>query len=231
MLGFHKMKQIGEQYKSKINFLISNLFLNEFTYYYSKVNNPRFQYSSLGFGSKFEDYKYSITHILKEKKIISKAGFGFRGLKDNICSMLFGEIPKKHTNNLIKTKCKTNGDTLFWGCQISKININFKSHVSTFNNNYNSYYQTNIPSILFPKMLFKTIIINKFLQDYLNKKICIISEKLNEVICNCDELEYFPQLTFVFEQFFVSIGKNELFTRTYIKCYLNIHENNENDRL
>ena len=213
------------EYRDYINFYTIEPILINFSF---QDDNSFFSRDSAGFGLGYNSTvnELSFTSQLKTKGLIDKNAFTIipneiNESKKDYGTLYFGEIPKYLIKNKkYKGNCFTIGNTTKWSCNLTK--ISFGNH--TFVNNYNSYFQTSVKSLIVPSE-FLDVLTDKFLMEYKKNKKCRETSSFGFVFsfeCDCDIVKSLPGLEFTFNDKIFIIKFEYFFSQNKDKCFLDI---------
>lgn len=185
-----------------------------------------------GFAFKFEDYKYSLVHQLKEQNMITHLSYGLLPKKTNKGSFYFGGIPDDLERNYFVYKCKVTPNYITWGCSLTIItfnDLNSTSNINSFPDYFNrhySYFQTGIRRTKAPGD-FIEFITSTILKSLIESKKCIYE---TEIVCAVGCIQSIPKFNFVFERkLALTFDWNTLFDCAGIYCSFTIDKNDEGD--
>ena len=192
----------------------------------------------IGLAYKFEDEKYSLIHQLKNKSLISHLNYGFIPStlintynNDEIMNInetnldnknkngiiFFGGVPKNYINDKYRYNCKLTEKYNFWSCELSYV---FIGEINKYNNSKNiyftnknyAYFNAADRRILAPKDFMSFLKINYFIEELLNRTCTYSMYGHNHIFeCNCNIIDKFPNITFIFDNYKYIFTSSELF--------------------
>lgn len=206
-------------FKDKIFFKNTNLSLNSFQYLYLDQHRSD---GAISLAYTFMDQKFDIIHQMYNDKLINKKNFAFyidslfRG------KLFFGGIPPNLTKIYkYSQSCQVRGGN-FWGCDLYAVKYGNK----IYNNIHLSFFQSDFNGILVPFDFFEQYF-KEVIEGYILNRTCTIREigKKVEYECNCQELDYFPSISFQFYNFEITFTRNDLFLNYTRVCFFSIKNN------
>ena len=194
----------------------------------------------IGLAYKFEDEKYSLIHQLKKKNLISHLNYGFipstlinsyyndenininknetdLNNKNKNGIIFFGGVPKNYINNKYRYNCKLTEKYNFWSCELPYV---FIGEINKYNNSKNiyftnknyAYFNAADRRILAPKDFISFLKINYFQEELLNRTCTYSMYGHNHIFeCNCELIDKFPNISFVFDNYKYTFTSSELF--------------------
>ena len=164
--------------ESKLNITDINI------YYLSKCF---YGFDSFGFGRNINNPKSSLTHILYNKRLITKLQFGIASHR-----LYLGGFDTKITQNKHATTCNVKTRKGWWSCELTHVYINNNIFINT----YDVALQTNDDTFGVPTAFMEYLHVNYF-KTYIDNGVCVISNYLKQYQCNCKAMTW-PNITLVF---------------------------------
>lgn len=209
----------ADVFKDKIFFKNTNLSLNSFQYLYLGSHRSD---GAISLAYNFMDKKFDMIKQMYNDKLIHKQNFAFyidslfRG------KIFFGGIPPNLTKIYkYSQSCQVRGGDS-WGCDLYA--VKYKNKI--YSNIHLAFFQSDFNGILVPfdffEQYFKDVI-----EGYILNRTCTKGEngKKVEFKCNCQGLDYFPSISFHFDNLEIIFTKNELFLNYTKMCYFAIKNN------
>lgn len=194
----------------------------------------------IGLAYKFVDEKYSLTHQLKQRNIISHLNYGFippllinsyenieninisnndtlLNNKNQDGIIFFGGVPKNYIFNKYRYDCKLNEKYNFWSCELPYV---FFGEINKYNNSENLYFKNENYAyfngaesrILAPHDFMTFLKMNVFQEELLNGNCKYYMYGHNYLFeCKCELMDKFPNISFVFDKYKYTFTSSELF--------------------
>lgn len=155
--------------------------------------------NSIPLAHRFPDNSFSIVHRLYTHRDISHLAFGFSKYLTYRGYLYLGGLPKEETKSQYETKCKVKNDDFYWGCNLQYAYFGDSKYDMYINTNY-SKFSTNHFNIYAP-VTFLTYMKNTVFKDMIERKKCSFmnTNMYHFFHCDCDTIDKFPDLHFVFE--------------------------------
>lgn len=164
--------------ESKLNITDINI------YYLSKCY---YGFDSFGFGRNINNPKSSLTHILYNKRLITKLQFGITSRR-----VYLGGFDAKTTQNKHATTCNVKTRKGWWSCELTHVYINNNIFINT----YDVALQANDDVLAVPTAFMEYLHVNYF-KTYIDNGVCVVSNYLKQYQCNCKAMTW-PNITLVF---------------------------------
>lgn len=206
-------------FKDKIFFKNTNLSLNSFQYLYLDSHRSD---GAISLAYNFMDEKFDMIKQMQNDKLIHKKNFAF--FIDSLFrgKLFFGGIPPNLTKIYKNSQsCRVRRDDS-WGCDLYAVKYDNK----IYNNIHLAFFQSDFNEILVPLDFFEQYF-KDVLEGYILNRTCTKKEngKKAGFQCNCQQLEYFPSISFHFDNLEIIFTKNELFLNYTRMCYFAIKNN------
>ena len=155
--------------------------------------------NSIPLAHRFPDEAFSIVHQLYKQNDISHLAFGFSKYMTYRGYLYFGGLPKEEKESQYEAKCKVKSDDYYWGCDLEYVYFGDRKYDMYINANY-SKFSTNHFNILAP-VSFLTYMKNTVFKEMIERRKCMFmnTNMYHFFHCDCDTIDKFPDLHFVFE--------------------------------
>ena len=200
----------------KFNIIVPNMYYYAIKKQYRKNRNCD-SYSAFSLG--MSDYKLSLTHILKEQKLIDRNIFSFEFYNNTNEGLLhFGTLPHS-----ITSKYKYKGNIKM----INYFNVNgslYNVKVDNDNRKGNSFFRSIDNNILVPSSYYKDVISN-LIGNSIDDSSCRFHSQYQQYTCDCDEMNIVGNIVFGIGDVEVVFEGRSLFKVYDLYCILLIKEN------
>ena len=152
-------------------------------------------------------HNHSLVNVFYDNGRIQRRTFAIVMTVEPEGLMFFGGMPSyivskykyNHTCNITKH---------IWGCALTKVKVGNDMYV---NNDY-SYFQTSDKRILVPKK-FMAFLKEKYFDNYIKNNTCVFRGvmKYNYYFCLYNYTEYFPSISFYFDNVEILMNKDDLY--------------------
>ena len=155
--------------------------------------------NSIPLAHRFPDEAFSIVHQLYKQNDISHLAFGFSKYMTYRGYLYFSGLPKEEKESQYEAKCKVKSDDYYWGCDLEYVYFGDRKYDMYINANY-SKFSTNHFNILAP-VSFLTYMKNTVFKEMIERRKCMFmnTNMYHFFHCDCDTIDKFPDLHFVFE--------------------------------
>lgn len=206
---------------------------------YIITNDKYFEFvdDSLPFAHTFPDPSFSLVHQLYNEGKISHLSYALEQYPDYKAYLYLGGIPKEKTSSLYHSKCDVNSGDVNWSCKLEYVYFgNDKSHSKIYVNQKYSKFSSGEWNILVPTN-FLYYMKDTVFKEMMEKRRCIFikSDLYQFFHCDCQLIDKFPDINFVFDGRVYSLKMVDLF-RQYDPsemgvgyCEFLVSKNNEDE--
>lgn len=207
--------------------------------HYTITNDKYFGFvdESLPFAHTFPDPSFSVVHQLYNEGKISHLSYGLGQYADYKGYLYLGGIPKEETSSLYHSKCDVNSDDVNWSCKLEYVYFgNDKSNSKIYINQKYSKFSSSEWNILVPTNFIYYMKETVFKEMIEQHRCTFIKSSLYHFFhCDCNLIDKFPDINFVFDGRVYSLKMVDLF-RVYDPsemgveyCEFLVSKNNEDE--
>lgn len=215
----------------KFNIIVPNMYYYAIKKQYRKNRNYD-SYSAFSLG--MSDYKLSLTHILKEQKLIDRNIFSFEFYNNTNEGFLhFGTLPHSITSKYkYKGNIKminNNSNNILWEFNLNYFNVNgtlynVKVDDDDDNRKGNSFFRSIDNNILIPSSYYKDVLSN-LIGNSIDDSSCRFHSQYQQYTCDCDEMNIVGNIVFGIGDVEIVFEGRSLFKVYDLYCILLIKEN------
>lgn len=210
----------------KEKYRISNKF---FDFYYYNTTPPMYLHNFLSLAPKSNNINGIFPLSLYEQKIIKDPSFSFYLVESTESgNIFFGGLPS-HIKERFPyfSSCRSDINRNTWNCNLTST---FIANGYQYINRYPMFFQSHEHGISAPSDFLSflgDIILNKF--NYKKDWKCYLLDRTYSFMeCECDVIESFPSITFVFGQSLLEVPGRDLFRKANSMCRLIFYQSNSN---
>lgn len=189
-----------------------NVNITNFLFFIIPERGHAISKGSIGLNYKIKTEQYSLLHQLKKYGYIEHLIFGFNKLVDSgqESEIYFGGVPENIIKNKYKATVHVNESYSHWGFNFSS--FYFGDHQFPYENSKYAYLNVENDRVFAPQEAVEHMV-NTVFKEYIKKKICVSSKKMERLYinCKCSQIRDFPSMTFIIDNNVIEVPGKYLF--------------------